>query len=276
MKNVYGSIVIGLILVMSFAAVAQDAAAPAAQDAAAPAAQDAAAAPAATPAMSDEAKTAYALGAQIGQSLKRMGVEIDFDGFVKGMKDSLGEGPLALSEDEMRNLQMEFRKNAAAKQQEQMQKDAEENLAKQKEYMDANGKKEGVVTLPSGLQYRVITEGTGAIPTATDQVKVNYRGTLVDGTEFDSSYSRGEPATFPVRGVIPGWTEALQLMPVGSKWELVIPGDLAYGMRGGAGGKIGPNAMLIFEVELLDIVTPPPGQAPQNNPNKIIVEPAKP
>ena len=124
--------------------------------------------------------------------------------------------------------------------------------------------KEGVVTLPSGLQYKILKEGTGAKPTAEDSVVCNYKGTLINGTEFDSSYKRNEPATFPVGGVIKGWTEALQLMPVGSKWQLFIPADLAYGARGTPGGPIGPNSTLIFEVELLSIKekTPPPDKVP--------------
>lgn len=137
-----------------------------------------------------------------------------------------------------------------------MMKKAELTLEEGKKFLEENGKKSGITTTESGLQYKVLTEGDGAIPTATDVVRVNYRGRLLDGTEFDSSYTRGEPAEFPVRGVISGWVEALQLMPVGSKWELYIPSDLAYGPRGTQGGPIGPNATLIFEVELLDIVTP--------------------
>jgi FKBP-type peptidyl-prolyl cis-trans isomerase len=120
------------------------------------------------------------------------------------------------------------------------------------EFLEANKTKEGVVTLPSGLQYKILTEGTGPKPAASDTVVCNYRGTLISGTEFDSSYKRGQPASFPVNGVIKGWTEALQLMPVGSKWQLFVPAELGYGDRG-AGGEIGPGATLIFEVELLSI-----------------------
>ena len=126
------------------------------------------------------------------------------------------------------------------------------NKKEGEDFLAANKSKEGVVTLPSGLQYKVLKEGTGPKPSPTDSVVCNYRGTLINGTEFDSSYKRGQPATFPVNGVIKGWTEALQLMPVGSKWQLFIPPDLAYGQRG-AGADIGPNATLIFEVELLSI-----------------------
>ena len=139
-----------------------------------------------------------------------------------------------------------------AKQQEKAQQLGLANKKEGEEFLAANKSKEGVVTLPSGLQYKVLKEGTGPKPSATDSVACNYRGTLINGTEFDSSYKRGQPATFAVNGVIKGWTEALQLMPVGSKWQLFIPADLAYGERG-AGADIGPNSTLIFEVELLSI-----------------------
>ena len=141
-------------------------------------------------------------------------------------------------------------------------------------FLAANKSKEGVVTLPSGLQYKILKEGSGPKPTSTDSVVCNYKGTLINGTEFDSSYKRGEPATFPVTGVIKGWTEALQLMPVGSKWQLFVPADLGYGPRGTPGGPIGPNATLIFEVELMSIKekppapdrVPPPAAAPEKTP----------
>ena len=145
-------------------------------------------------------------------------------------------------------LQADMRK----KQEEKTQQAGEANQKEGEAFLAANKAKPGVVTLPSGLQYKILKEGTGPKPTATDSVVCNYQGTLINGTEFDSSYKRGEPATFPVNGVIKGWTEALQLMPVGSKWQLFIPPDLAYGARG-AGADIGPNATLIFEVELLSI-----------------------
>ena len=138
-------------------------------------------------------------------------------------------------------------------------------------FLAANKSKDGVVTTPSGLQYKVLTQGTGPKPAATDSVVCNYKGMLLDHTEFDSSYKRGQPATFPVSGIIKGWTEALQLMPVGSKWQLFIPPDLAYGARGGAGGQIGPNATIEFEVELMSIqpkaVTPTPSATPKTAPN---------
>jgi FKBP-type peptidyl-prolyl cis-trans isomerase len=149
----------------------------------------------------------------------------------------------------MTTLQADVRR----KQEEKMQAATEVNKKEGEAFLAANKNKEGVVTLPSGLQYKILKEGAGPKPTATDSVVCNYRGTLLDGTEFDSSYKRGQPVTFPVNRVIKGWTEALQLMPVGSKWQLFVPAELAYGPRGGAGGAIGPNATLIFEVELISI-----------------------
>jgi FKBP-type peptidyl-prolyl cis-trans isomerase FklB len=143
-----------------------------------------------------------------------------------------------------------FKEEMTKKQEEAMKKAAEKNKKDGAAFLAENKKKEGVVTLPSGLQYKIITQGTGNTPKATDTVTVNYRGSLVDGTEFDSSYKRGQPATFPVNGVIKGWTEALQLMKEGAKWQLFIPSDLAYGEKG-AGNVIGPNATLIFDVELI-------------------------
>lgn len=157
-----------------------------------------------------------------------------------------------MSEEEYRNTMANFRKEMMAKQQAQMKTKGEKNKKEGDAFLAENKDKKGIVSLPSGLQYKVIKEGEGDTPKATDKVTVHYRGTLIDGTEFDSSYGRGEPATFPVNGVIPGWTEALQLMNAGSKWQLFIPSKLAYGERG-AGGKIGPNSTLIFDVELISI-----------------------
>ena len=157
-----------------------------------------------------------------------------------------------LSEEEMRTVMTAFQKEMAAKQAEMMKSQGEKNKKEGEAFLAENKKKEGVKTLASGLQYKVIKEGTGKTPKATDKVSTHYQGTLIDGTEFDSSYKRGEPATFPVNGVIPGWTEALQLMKVGSKWQLFVPSKLAYGEKG-AGPIIGPNAVLIFTVELLAI-----------------------
>jgi FKBP-type peptidyl-prolyl cis-trans isomerase len=170
----------------------------------------------------------------------------------QGLEDAMAGGKTLLSEDEARATLTEFQADMRKKMQEKMQAAGETNKKEGAEFLAANKAKEGVVTLPSGLQYKILTAGTGPKPTASDSVVCNYRGTLIDGKEFDSSYKRGQPATFPVSGVIKGWTEALQLMPVGSKWQLVVPSDLAYGERG-QGQDIAPNATLIFEVELLSI-----------------------
>ncbi len=197
-------------------------------------------------------KLSYAIGMDMGGSLKRNAIEVDIDALVKGLKDALAGGKMMMTEQEQRETLMAFQKEFQSKQQERMKALAEKNKKEGEAFLTENKKKPGVKTLPSGLQYKVITEGKGASPKETDTVTVNYRGTLIDGTEFDSSYKRNEPATFPVKGVIKGWTEALQLMKEGAKWQLFIPSELAYGERG-AGGTIGPNATLIFEVELLKI-----------------------
>lgn len=197
-------------------------------------------------------KVGYSIGANIGASLKRDGVEVNIETVLAGLRDSYSGAPAQLTPEQQQQVLTEFRQqmmaSADAKKQEQAGKAKKEGEA----YLAANKAKPGVKTTASGLQYKVITEGTGAIPKATDQVSVNYRGTLIDGTEFDSSYKRGEPATFGVDQVIPGWTEALQLMKTGAKYQLVIPAAIAYGDRG-AGRDIPPGATLIFEVELLGI-----------------------
>jgi FKBP-type peptidyl-prolyl cis-trans isomerase FklB len=188
----------------------------------------------------------------IGGSLKRGSVEVDPDLLAKGLKDSYGGGKTMLTEDQARQAIEDFQKTMMAKQAETMKTLSEKNKADGERFLAENAKKAGVKVLPSGLQYKVIAPGTGKSPTTADTVTTHYRGTLIDGTEFDSSYKRGEPATFPVSGVIPGWTEALQLMKEGAKWQLFVPPGLAYGERG-AGQVIGPNATLIFEVELLTV-----------------------
>ena len=199
-------------------------------------------------------KASYALGMKIGGDLKRQGVGASVDSALtaRGLKDALAGGKTLLTEDEekaaLTQLQTEVRGKMEAKAH-------EAGAAARKvgeDFLAANKSKEGVVTLPSGLQYKILTAGTGPKPTATDTVTCNYRGTLINGKEFDSSYKGGKPVSFQVGGVIRGWTEALQLMPVGSKWQLFIPADLAYGDRG-AGSDIGPGDTLIFEVELLSI-----------------------
>ena len=171
---------------------------------------------------------------------------------VKGIQDAVsGTEPLMTTE-EMRATMVELRNKIIAAQQEEMKKKSQKNLEEGKAFLAENAKKDGVTTLPSGLQYKVIKEGTGKTPKANDSVTVQYRGTLIDGTEFDSSFKRNKPASFPVNRVIRGWTEALQMMNEGAKWQLFIPPDLAYGERG-AGALIGPNSTLIFEVELLSV-----------------------
>jgi FKBP-type peptidyl-prolyl cis-trans isomerase FklB len=193
-------------------------------------------------------KASYAIGSNFGRTLRSQLVEIDMKAFTKGIEDGLAGAKLLLTDAEMKEVMTALQAEVTAKRGaagEKNKKDGEAFLAE-------NAKKPGIVVLPSGLQYRVITEGTGAKPKATDSVTTHYRGTLIDGTEFDSSYARGEPASFRVGGVIRGWTEALQLMPVGSKWELFVPSNLGYAERG-SGPKIGPNSTLIFEVELLSI-----------------------
>jgi FKBP-type peptidyl-prolyl cis-trans isomerase len=197
-------------------------------------------------------KFSYALGMNLGASLHKQSVEVDPSIVAQGLRAALAGGKTLLTQEEAQAALMETQNELRKKQQEKMQVAGEANKKEGEAFLAANKAKEGVVTLPSGLEYKILKEGTGTKPTASDSVVCNYRGTLLNGTEFDSSYKRGQPATFPVGGVIKGWTEALQLMPVGSKWQLAIPSALAYGERGG-GGDIGPNATLIFEVELMSI-----------------------
>jgi FKBP-type peptidyl-prolyl cis-trans isomerase FklB len=200
----------------------------------------------------DKEKISYSIGMNLGGSLKRDSIEVDPDMLAKGLKDSYGGGKTLLTEDQARQALEDLQKTLMAKKAETMQKLSEKNKADGEKFLAENGKKEGVKTLPSGLQYKEIAPGTGKSPKTTDTVTTHYKGTLIDGTEFDSSYKRGEPVSFPVSGVIAGWTEALQLMKEGAKWQLFVPPSLAYGDRG-AGREIGPNATLIFEVELISI-----------------------
>jgi len=197
-------------------------------------------------------RTSYAIGMNIGKGLHRDAVDVDPNILVRGLKDGLAGGKTLLTDDEMKAAFMALQNDLRQKQQAKMQQAGATNLKEGQDFLAANKTKEGVVTLPSGLQYKILREGTGPKPAADDSVVCHYRGTLLDNTEFDSSYKRGQPTTFPVGGVIKGWTEALRLMPVGSKWQLFIPPDLAYGPRG-QGGNIGPNATLIFEVELISV-----------------------
>jgi FKBP-type peptidyl-prolyl cis-trans isomerase FklB len=202
--------------------------------------------------VTDKQKESYALGMNIARRLTSQPVELDKDALAQGFKDELSGGKMQLTDDEAAVELKKLSDEAQANAQKQQQQAAEANMKEGEAFLAANKTKPGVVALPSGLQYKIEKEGTGPKPTASDTVVCNYRGTFLDGKEFDSSYKRGQPATFPVGGVIKGWTEALQLMPVGSKWELFIPSNLAYGERG-AGGVIGPNETLVFEVELLSI-----------------------
>jgi len=197
-------------------------------------------------------KVSYALGANLGMNLHKQSVEVDPAIVLRGLKDALAAGKMLLTDDEARAALVQLQADVRNKQQEKMKVAGEMNKKEGVEFLAANKTKEGVVTLSSGLQYKILTEGTGPKPAASDTVVCNYRGTLISGTEFDSSYKRGQPASFPVNGVIKGWTEALRLMPVGSKWQLFVPAELGYGDRG-AGADIGPSATLIFEVELLSI-----------------------
>jgi FKBP-type peptidyl-prolyl cis-trans isomerase FklB len=200
----------------------------------------------------DKEKLSYSIGMDIGGNLKKQSVEVDPDLLAKGLKDSYGGGKTVLTEDESRKSIADFQKTLMAKQAETMKKLSEKNKADGEKFLAENAKKEGVKTLSSGLQYKELAPGTGKSPKSTDTVTTHYKGTLIDGTEFDSSHKRGQPATFQVSGVIPGWTEALQLMKEGAKWQLFVPSNLAYGERG-AGREIGPNATLIFEVELISV-----------------------
>lgn len=200
---------------------------------------------------SDLERLSYGMGYNLGSRIKGE-IDLDIDTFATGVRDGSSGEQRLMSDEEIVAAMQKFQEQEAAKHEAEMAEASAANLAASEAYLAEHAAKEGVVTTDSGLQYRVIEEGQGDKPGLTDMVEVHYRGTLVDGTEFDSSYGRGEPVTFPVNGVIPGWTEALQLMSEGAKWELVIPADLAYG-PGGTGGPIGPNQALIFEVELLDV-----------------------
>jgi FKBP-type peptidyl-prolyl cis-trans isomerase FklB len=222
-----------------------------------PAVQEPAPAPAATtaspaPFESQKDKLSYAIGMNIGESLHKQGIDVDPAVLMHGVQDALAGGKTLLTDQEVQATITALQNDIRKKQQEQRQQAGDLNKKEGETFMTANKTKEGVVALPSGLQYKILKEGDGPKPVARDSVVCNYRGTLLDGKEFDSSYKRGQPATFGVGQVIKGWTEALQLMPVGSKWQLFVPPDLAYGERG-AGADIGPNATLVFEVELISI-----------------------
>ena len=209
-------------------------------------------------------KVSYIQGYRLSRQLAELSFELDASAMKAGIEDHIAGKESVFTEEEIRTVMVDFQNQMAEKQKELRNKQDKErkaaaaaNAEEGEEFLAANAEKEGVVVTDSGLQYRVITEGTGAKPTSSDKVTVNYRGTLIDGSEFDSSYSRGKPATFGVGQVIPGWTEALQLMSEGSKWELYIPADLAYGAVG-APPSIEPNSTLLFEVDFLHIGEPKP------------------
>lgn len=197
-------------------------------------------------------KVSYLIGRQIGQSFARDELQVNFDFLLKGMKEAKAGQDSSIAKEEAAQIMEQFKQQMVAKASKRNTGLSAKNEEAGKAFRDAYAEKDGVKTTESGLMYRVLKAGEGKKPTATDTVKTHYRGTLVDGTEFDSSYGRGQPASFPVNGVIKGWQEALPMMAVGAKWELVIPAELAYGARGG-GPKIGPGSTLVFEIELLEI-----------------------
>jgi FKBP-type peptidyl-prolyl cis-trans isomerase len=237
-----------------------------------PAAATAQPAPAAPPAQPSAApsgkpeslydKASYIIGLNLGKSLKANDIQANIDLIVKGLRDGLGGGQALLTDEDMQATMQALQQQVTAQQEAKRKALGEKNKVEGEAYLAKNKEKPGVKTTASGLQYEVLTEGTGPMPKATDSVTVNYKGTLVDGTVFDSSYDRKEPMTIPLNQVVPGWTEGLQLMKVGSKYKLYIPSALGFGERG-SGPTIGPNAALIFEVELLSIAPPaaPPAAA---------------
>jgi FKBP-type peptidyl-prolyl cis-trans isomerase len=205
----------------------------------------------------DKDKVSYSMGVDMGRNLQKQGIDVDPDVLLQGLKDGIAGGTLKMTDEDMQATMTAFIQGVRAKMQEKEQAQGADNKTKGEAYLEANKKKDGWKVTASGLQYKVVTTGTGAMPKATDTVVTQSRGTTIDGTEFDSSYKRNEPAEFPVNAVIPGWTEALQMMPVGSKWQLAIPASLAYGEN--APPEIGPNSVLLFDVELVAIK--PPGAA---------------
>jgi FKBP-type peptidyl-prolyl cis-trans isomerase FklB len=197
-------------------------------------------------------KVSYGIGVEVARGFQQQGIEVNIDVLVKGLRDALSGAKLLMTEDDLRATLSAFQVELAQRKAQAAKTAAEDNKKAGEAFLAQNRTKEGVVTLPSGLQYKILKAGDGTKPTDADTVECQYRGTLINGAEFDSSYRRGQPATFKVSGVIAGWQEALKLMPVGSKWQLFVPAQLAYGEQG-AGDVIGPNATLIFEVELLAI-----------------------
>ncbi len=201
---------------------------------------------------SENDKVSYSIGLSIGKNFKQQSMNIVLDVLMQGIEDGISGDAPQMTDQEIKQTMADFRKQMTAKMEVQKKASEGKNLKEGVEFLGKNKKRENVVSLESGLQYEVITKGTGKKPGLDDTVVTHYKGTFINGKEFDSSYKRGQPATFPVKGVIKGWTEALQLMETGSKWKLFIPANLAYGPRG-AGNVIGPNSTLIFEIELLEI-----------------------
>lgn len=208
--------------------------------------------PSTTSLNTDTDKLSYSIGADLGKNFKKQGIDINTQAMAKGLQDGMNGGQLLLTEQQMRDVLDKFQKELMAKRSAEMNKKAQENKAKGEAFLNQNKTKEGVVTLPSGLQYKIVEQGKGAKPSKDDAVTVEYTGKLIDGQVFDSTEKTGKPATFKVSQVIPGWTEALQLMPAGSTWEVYVPADLAYGSRS-LGGPIGPNETLIFKIRLISV-----------------------
>ncbi|MCX6555366.1 MAG: FKBP-type peptidyl-prolyl cis-trans isomerase [Candidatus Aminicenantes bacterium] len=201
---------------------------------------------------SQKKKVSYAIGLDIGKNFKERAMDVDMEILIQGLRDAQGSGQPLLSSEEIQKVMTQFQQDMMKAEQEKRTGQVQVNKAKEETFLKENANKPGIKVTASGLQYKILSTGTGPLPKATDTVKVHYRGTLLDGTEFDSSYKRNQPAVFPLNGVIKGWTEALQLMKVGSKWQVFLPASLAYGEQG-AGQVIPPNATLIFDVELLGI-----------------------
>ena len=247
------------------------AASPAKAPAAAPAQTPATQAPApSSPFKTQKEKVSYAIGMEMGKGVKAQGIDVDPTILEQGLKDALSDADSKMSEAELRQVITALQQDIRQKQRQEEEAKAADNKAKGDAFLAENAKKDGVVALPDGLQYKILTAGQGKKPLESDTVLCNYKGTFLDGTEFDSSAKAGKPVPFEVKNVIPGFKEVLQLMPVGSKWQVFVPPNLAYGERG-AGGVIGPNATLIFEVELVSIQEaaksspiPPAGGAPKD------------
>jgi FKBP-type peptidyl-prolyl cis-trans isomerase len=246
MKSLSTAALLAASLILAGSAVAQTAAK-------APAAPAPMSAPVNKDLPTQKEKASYAIGMSVGHNLKAQEVDVDPDLILKGLKDTLSGNKALLTDQEAQAALTTLQQESRAKLEAKNKALGESNKKEGEEFLAANKSKPGVQSLPDGLQYKVIKQGDGPKPVATDTVECNYRGTLIDGKEFDSSYKRGQSASFPVNGVIKGWTEILQMMPVGSKYEVYIPSELAYGANGPRGSEIGPNATLIFEVELLSV-----------------------